>query len=166
MSQQQHTPEPWQASENLVFSIAKDCIKVLDEVENEATARRIVACVNACEDILDYELSLGCVARLSEQLRTVTKQRDELLSALHNIRALNPMLEILDERRRLFVISNNFELKYLPIYADQPDPTYIVKWVWEVRNQHGSSVAEAHEWLYQAIDNAELAAIASVKGGA
>ena len=57
----------------------------INQERRESDARRIVACVNACEDILDYELSLGCVARLSEQLRTITKQRDELLAATEAI---------------------------------------------------------------------------------
>lgn len=94
-----HTPEPWyidrdervgMAWNNHIASLAKPnhtiCFMSHDgtreNLTGEANARRIVACVNACEDILDYELSLGCVARLSEQLRTITKQRDELLSAL------------------------------------------------------------------------------------
>lgn len=95
--------------------------------------------------------------RLTLDLKRVVDQRDELLAALGSV---------IDCRRMEFLARNKYELKYLPIYADQPDPTYIVKWVWEVRDQHGASVAEAHEWLYQAIDKAEVAAIASVKGGA
>lgn len=76
-----------------------------------------------------------------------------------------PFNKLLSAQQRHFLFENEYELKYLPIYADQPDPTYIVKWVWEVRDKHGASVAEAHEWMYQAINNAQVDAIASVKGG-
>ena len=94
MSENKHTPEPWQVFEDdpraivtkenpmlSLLSVGEDGLAIMYE---EADARRITACVNACEDILDYELSLGCVARLSDQLRTITKQRDELLAALEH----------------------------------------------------------------------------------
>lgn len=84
--------------------------------------------------------------------RIKTSQVENLLMA--EKRQDHPMQFILDAGRLEFLQSNEYELKYLPIYADQPDPTYIVKWVWEVRDKHGSSVAQAHEWLYHAIDAA------------
>jgi hypothetical protein len=61
---------------------------------------------------------------------------------------------LLNPRQQEFLRVNNYELKYLPVYADQPDPTYVVDWVWEVRDVHGSSVAPAHKWLYTAIHSA------------
>ena len=107
MSENKHTPEPWRVEiGEQPESIALLCTSGLAHFEIvsdsqlgdiHADARRIVACVNACEDILDYELSLGCVARLSEQLRTITKQRDELLAATEAI-AINSE-ECLDRRR-------------------------------------------------------------------
>ena len=57
-----------------------------------------------------------------------------------------------------FLRNNRLELKYLPIYADQPDPTYIVKWVWEIRDEYGVAICEAHEWLCTVLNNAMLAA--------
>lgn len=123
----------------------------------------------------------GLLTRLREMTEYANKRNDQLAKAeqlwqiaqgrcdgleeklakaeqrVAEVTALNPILEILDPARRLFIIANRLELKYLPIYADQPDPTYITKWVWEVRDQFGASVCEAHEWLYQAIDNAEKA---------
>lgn len=76
--------------------------------------------------------------------------------------AMHPMQQILDGDRELFLLENRYELKYLPIYANIPDPTYVVKWVWEVRDANGYPVAKASEWLYHAIDLARgMAGIAS-----
>ena len=85
---QQHTPEPWVATDYKIetrFSAEYGGSIYIASAMNIPNVHRIVACVNACEDILDYELSLGCVARLSEQLRTATKQRDELLDVLEMV---------------------------------------------------------------------------------
>lgn len=70
----------------------------------------------------------------------------------------SPIGNILTSEQRKFLFGNEYELKYLPLYADQPDPTHIVKWVFEVRDKQGASVAGAHEWLYQTIENAQVAA--------
>ena len=164
-----HTPEPWSVSPLVthihVGSVAL-CRLFDEEGENyenhEANARRIVACVNALENVstewLEQNKSIVVLGSpIADRFREIEKQRDELLAALGGV---------INSIRMELLVRNNYELKYLPIYADQPDPTYIVKWVWEVRDQYGASVAEAHEWLYQAIDNAEVATIASVRGAA
>lgn len=75
-----HTKEPWSQGDiikELVFSetgesvIAK-CMK-MDESEDgdqEANAKRIVACVNACADVDDERLSLGYVKELEERVES------------------------------------------------------------------------------------------------
>lgn len=95
----EHTPEPWSYGEdNDGWYVEKDGLQIAHGLSEE-DARRIVACVNACEDILDYELSLGCVARLSEQLRTITKQRDDLQAALDSNQSRG-VSDVIVERQR------------------------------------------------------------------
>lgn len=92
----EHTPEPWSYGEdNDGWYVEKDGLQIAHGLSEE-DARRIVACVNACEDILDYELSLGCVARLSEQLRTIAKQRDD---AVKTAAAVNAQFEAISKQR-------------------------------------------------------------------
>lgn len=66
----------------------------------------------------------------------------------------SPFCKLISMPDQLELKRLNYELKYLPIYADQPDPTYIVDWVWEVRDQHGCSVAPAEKHMYSVIKSA------------
>ena len=95
-----HTPEPWRTDTKSGFPcdiheeqnmnlLASTISCHVDEVEAEANARRIVACVNACSGITTSELERvnGDVTPIFELLMQTTKQRDELLSALERIAA-------------------------------------------------------------------------------
>lgn len=66
----------------------------------------------------------------------------------------SPFYKLIPIDKQIKLRDLGYELKYLPIYADQPDPTYIVNWVWEVRDSQGSAVTQAHKWMYSAIDEA------------
>lgn len=96
-------------------------------------------------------------------------QADKEIESLRNIveryeRIETPFDNLLTSEHRRFLFDNRFELKYLPMYADQPDPTYIVNWFWEVRDSHGSAVTQAHKWMYSAIDAAMVASAAMPEG--
>lgn len=106
-----HTPEPW--SKNAISPTVYDgngiailrCEGRTLIAENEANARRIVACVNACAGVSTEKLegeasnlrewheqmrldAIDIAARnldLKDQLTTVTAQRDELLQAMRQI---------------------------------------------------------------------------------
>ena len=97
-----------------------------------------------------------------KEIERVNKQQEPEGVRVSQEPAMHPMQQILDGDRELFLLENRYELKYLPIYANIPDPTYVVKWVWEVRDANGCPVAKASEWLYHAIDLARgMAGIAS-----
>ena len=68
-----------------------------------------------------------------------------------NEQLCSPFYQIIPMEDQIKLRDLGYEIKYLPIYADQPDPTYITDWVFEVRDKHGSSVCKAHKWLYSAI---------------
>lgn len=84
----EHTKGPWLRDGKTVYVLNEHgfnrfCAQVQDAhtpaEELEANARRIVACVNACEgvstDVLEYNARFGGVLRLE-------RQRDALLAAL------------------------------------------------------------------------------------
>ena len=96
----EHTPEPWRVgrrgndvvgSNGLGDTVAMmiDCDS--DE-QTHANARRIVTCVNACAGIPDellYDQDPGCLlsamVEQEQEIRAITKQRDELLAAAEAI---------------------------------------------------------------------------------
>lgn len=94
-----HTPEPWRVGRP--FTVVSDTpvpeMGGSDAVEYygghligesiiEANARRIVACVNACQGLSTDELEQhGLVSAVGYELIELTKQRDELLTALEEI---------------------------------------------------------------------------------
>ncbi|MFR9719917.1 hypothetical protein ACL00X_11230 [Aeromonas diversa] len=60
------------------------------DVDTKDTARRIVACVNACEGMSNDELEGGLLLGvMGKRIATLEQQRDELLAALEDIRALD-----------------------------------------------------------------------------
>ena len=83
MSEQLHTPEPW---ELFGYAIHKggECLAYLNGC-SLANARRIVACVNALEGIPTAILEMAGTGLMSEaavEVGKLTAQRDSLLSAL------------------------------------------------------------------------------------
>ena len=92
MSENKHTPEPWfsQYDDNGFYEIGSESVSLRlaftygEGDTDEANARRITACVNACAGI-DTEL-LEIIAdndkTLAGVIANVEKQRDELLAAL------------------------------------------------------------------------------------
>lgn len=80
-----HTPEPWEAYEGEEgYGITSVCGGYYGDIENEADARRIVACVNACAgidtDVLEHASNFGAAG--IQTIASVRKQRDELFSKL------------------------------------------------------------------------------------
>ena len=89
----EHTPEPWYrefeggnwrvmaADENGGYTLADMCCD-----DQEANARRIVACVNACAGLSNEFLSVATrddyAMRLVLEADEMRRQRDELLAAL------------------------------------------------------------------------------------
>lgn len=101
MSEQKHTPEPWSHTDNSweISTIYDSDSNIVCEVEidsevtaetqekfealKKANARRIVACVNACQGLttahlVRFKTMLGTM----EQASRIERQRDELLAAL------------------------------------------------------------------------------------
>lgn len=109
MSQNKHTPEPWEYWENdrTGFGVKMPRKKKTrfgaepyaviggfeqeDRAEMKANARRIVACVNACAGCATEVLETAPVGFFNstyghpKYLEEITKQRDELLAALEKM---------------------------------------------------------------------------------
>ena len=95
MSENKHTPEPWYASEeggnwramaadeNGGYTLADMCCD-----DQEANARRITACVNACEGIPTYQLTGEDEdpVILGDMIDLLRNQRDELLAFAEEVR--------------------------------------------------------------------------------
>jgi len=91
-----HTPGPWNVKYSK-FSIIEtqegaqvaECKNLTGLVNLQANARRIVACVNACEGIETSELEeiavSGGMLGLREDVARAAKQRDALLEALEEL---------------------------------------------------------------------------------
>ena len=94
----EHTKEPWITVETeldvieitnadrngLVVPIAKVSTGYVKQVgiEQEANARRIVACVNACEGIPTGVLEKQGMVPIEQVTHDIERQRDKLLAAL------------------------------------------------------------------------------------
>ncbi len=84
--------EPFRITEIYVYApntqddtaICADVIDPVTQAPSEANARRIVACVNACEGIPTARLEAGSADVLAYSME-LHKQRDELLEALKNL---------------------------------------------------------------------------------
>ena len=101
----QHTKEPWVEIETecdvieitnderngLVVPIAKVSTGFNGQVgiEQEANARRIVACVNACEGIPTGVLEKQGMVPIEQVTHDIEQQRDKLLAALTEIAELD-----------------------------------------------------------------------------
>lgn len=90
MSEQKHTPGPWHVGRkvgNMIYArdgldVIAECDSSIDDVPRsvgEANARRIVACVNACEGISTADLESGAVKAREILAAHYKKQRDELI---------------------------------------------------------------------------------------
>ena len=93
-----HTKAPWMFDGKVVYALNKKGVNVFsafvqdgetDEDELKANARRIVACVNACEGISTENLEDNLpVKDLARQYSEAIRQRDELLAALEKAAAV------------------------------------------------------------------------------
>lgn len=90
-----HTKEPWEFVRDksykgweeddetyIIFPVERDGVRIGD-LFNEANAKRIVACVNACEGIDTKDLDLKMRPVYSR--RKVIAQRDKLIEGLKKI---------------------------------------------------------------------------------
>jgi hypothetical protein len=84
----EHSPTPWKASQLFGDELGIDDADG-DEVTgfmDAADARRIVACVNACDGLPQDALDGGWTALgLSKHAKALEKQRDQLLAALDDL---------------------------------------------------------------------------------
>ena len=91
-----HTPEPW------IFTVADDFYcgsimgrhggEVFDGDFTEANARRIVACVNACDGVPTEVLEEGGQGTVAASMARLTEQRDKLLAELDELESAREML--------------------------------------------------------------------------
>ena len=87
-----HTKEPWLCDKRTVYALNKKGFNIFSAVvqdcrtsnsEMEENARRIVACVNACEGISTENLEDNKpIIELANDYNAVLKQRDMLLDVL------------------------------------------------------------------------------------
>lgn len=82
-----HTPGPWKAYDNCVFAMRDHTLYVIDKAQSEANARRIVACVNACEGISTEALKhRGHLLKAEDSTaQRLNAERAELLEALKGL---------------------------------------------------------------------------------
>ena len=95
-----HTKGPWAVNYTKFSEIRAEngaviarCVKLTSLTNLEANARRIVACVNACEGVSTKRLEnnlpiVELVARHSEALREIEALKDEIKSQQDKIRYL------------------------------------------------------------------------------
>lgn len=84
-----HTAGPWfaQYDDNGFYEIASEVVSLRlaftygEGETDEANARRIVACVNACEGVPTARLEAGAADVLAYSME-IKKQRDELLATI------------------------------------------------------------------------------------
>ena len=77
----EHSPEPWRAHEALpehsvpwrILALDKNIATVCEEDEAEANAQRIVACVNACQQIPTDSLKMVVDPATNTRLAILTK---------------------------------------------------------------------------------------------
>lgn len=88
-----HTKEPWTLDGRTVYALDKKGVNIfsawvqgtnISDDELTSNARRIVACVNACEGIETDELNEYCAVSAKEY-QDIERQRDLLLDALDRI---------------------------------------------------------------------------------
>ncbi|UNY40551.1 hypothetical protein KLER11_gp82 [Pararheinheimera phage vB_PsoM_KLER1-1] len=131
-NQTKHTPEPWTADGNYIRSNEGDVIAACEGditpfVIDEANARRIVACVNACDGISTDNLEQNKPIKdglhgLNERIRVAEMQRDQLLVALGQALSI-----IAEDRNSLFescqnpntkLVTDEFDLAALSEYDE------------------------------------------------
>jgi len=91
----EHRPEPWQVDNLRVEDSAKSIVAL---TQSEANAKRIVACVNACEGISDPEKWIEVARNLADDSLKVVANNDALVEALQKIAdlAIAPMVDMAD----------------------------------------------------------------------
>ena len=95
-----HTKGPWAVNYTKFSEVRAEngaviarCVKLTSLTNLEANARRIVACVNACEGVRTEHLEnnlpiVELVARYNEALREIEALKDEIKSQQDKIRGL------------------------------------------------------------------------------
>lgn len=82
-------PEPWKADWRIVKNSRGFRVAIAEastDVECAETARRIVACVNACRGLSTDELEQhGLVSAVGSELAELVRQRDELLRDMQDV---------------------------------------------------------------------------------
>ena len=96
----EHTKGPWTVNYTKFSEVRAEngaviarCVKLTSLTNLEANARRIVACVNACEGVRTEHLEnnlpiVELVARYNEALREIEALKDEIKSQQDKIRGL------------------------------------------------------------------------------
>ena len=96
----EHTKGPWAVNYTKFSEVRAEngaviarCVKLTSLTNLEANARRIVACVNACEGVRTEHLEnnlpiVELVARYNEALREIEALKDEIKSQQDKIRGL------------------------------------------------------------------------------
>lgn len=102
----EHTKENWVVSDHIYGSdgkrVASHHVLSRDDSENEANARRIVACVNACAGISTENLEDNLpVKELARRYNNALKQRDKLLEELEAAAKYHASHECYAEAKRV-----------------------------------------------------------------
>lgn len=109
-----HTPEPWEVSKNGPGMIEEEVISILspegEEIayiplwpENpEERARRIVACVNACQNISDEDLADDCISKMRADRDQLLDEQETLVAQVTHYEAkAEGLLRERDEARAM-----------------------------------------------------------------
>lgn len=87
-----HTQEPWKVchwkDDRRGFEIADRNQSRVGFDMTEASARRIVACVNACAGVSNGELAMTTMSVVLARMNEAEQQRDELLAALEEAKSV------------------------------------------------------------------------------
>lgn len=127
-----YTPEPWARHGHLVyFPDVMGGFSLRDCPNPEATARRIVACVNACRGLDTSNLETKGLAS-ADQLFELEQQRNELLKAIDQV--LNGTL--------LDSAGNRDEDGMMSAWADASN---INRWVKILSDAVGRNNSNAHQ---------------------
>lgn len=129
---QQHTPEPWEQFESIVYMGMHGGFDLAGCPLPEANARRIVACVNACAGLdTEYLETVGlpefvgkqlCADMVQQELDAVTAQRDQLREAL----------EFYADKQRY--MGSNQRIDSQDKYGESPSNTV---YLWDVMKDNG-----------------------------
>jgi hypothetical protein len=126
----EHTKEPWTLDDDLACIVSANGSQIADPYmafskdgkllpldEREATARRIVVCVNACAGLPNAQLAVLDIAESLDQADAAWQQRDELLAALKALMRMDVKGHQLQDRLQFSSAGRAYLNQYAAVIA-------------------------------------------------